>query len=137
MIYGFINSNDRNKITMGLGGGSSLDNPPKISTVSPMEDHEPAAAPGSRSPLIQGAPNIRPDGKYDTPPMAYVPGGNNQPFGRILSKAMEDIAFTRGHLDSKNNAGHIQLLNHLFDDDANRFVADFFRDKYPGRKEHQ
>jgi hypothetical protein len=40
--------------------------------------------------LIEGSPDIKGNGKYNTPNMQYIPGGNNQPYGRIMSKAMED-----------------------------------------------
>ena len=78
MIDGIINSNDRNKTTMLWEGVSPLDNHSKMQA-SPMNVHELAAVPGSSPALIIGSPDIKPNGKYDTPPMVYIPGGNNQP----------------------------------------------------------
>jgi len=45
---------------------------------------------GNTPALIEGSPGIKPNGRYDTPNMQYTPGGNNQPYGRIMSKALED-----------------------------------------------
>jgi hypothetical protein len=82
---------------------SPLDDHSKMQA-SPMNVDELAATPGSTSALIRGAPDIKPDGKYDTPPMVYTPGGNNQPYGRILAKALEDHAIRKNHTDMYGNA---------------------------------
>jgi hypothetical protein len=37
------------------------------------------------------------------------------------------------HTDSKGNASSIQWHSYIFDDDANKFFEDFFRDKHPNR----
>jgi len=143
MIDGIINSNDINKITMDWEGVSPLDNHSKMQAspldnhskmqASPMNVNELAATPGSSPALILGAPDIKPDGKYDTPPMVYTPGGNNQPYGRILAKALEDHAIRKNHTDSNGNASTLQWQTYIFDDDANKFLEDFFKDKYPNR----
>lgn len=69
--------------------------------------------PGDTPALIQGAPWIKPNGRYDTPPMVYLQGGNNQPYGMLLSKALEYSAFWTHHTDSKGNAStrHYVLVN--------------------------
>jgi len=64
---------------------------------------------GGTPALIEGSPDIKPNGKYNTPPnMRYIPGGNNQPAGRILSKALEDYAIRNHHIDNNGNAATIQ-----------------------------
>lgn len=116
----------------------------KMNTPNPQNDgnsnggqgpnnNGPAGVPGNTSALIQGAPDIKPNGKYDTPPMVYVPGGNNQPYGRILSKALENEAIRTHHTDTKGNASTMAYNPTKLEDDAKRFISDFFADKFPNR----
>nr|YP_010365187.1 hypothetical protein M1I11_mgp068 [Exserohilum turcicum]UOU81413.1 hypothetical protein [Exserohilum turcicum] len=136
MIDGIINSNDRNKTTMLWEGVSPLDNHSKMQA-SPMNVRELAAVPGSSPALIIGSPDIKPNGKYDTPPMVYIPGGKNQPYGWLLSKALEDHALREHHTDSKGNSATLQWQTHIFDEDANKFLEDFFRHKHHNRTRNQ
>lgn len=136
IIEGFISSNNRNKITMYWEGFSPLDNPSNIHA-SPMNNNGQVGVQGNTPALIKGSPDIKPNGRYDTPPMVYVPGGNNQPYGRILSKALEDCAIRSHHIDNKGNASTMQLLNGTFEADADRFISDFFSDRYPNRVQNQ
>jgi hypothetical protein len=94
-----------------------------------------AGVQGSTPALIQEAPDIKPNGKYDTPLMVYVPGGANQPNGRVIYKALEDHAIRTHHTDSKGRAATRQFDDRVFEHDANRFISDFFRHKHPNRSE--
>ena len=62
-----------------------------------------------------------------------LPGGNNQPYGRIMSKALEDWAIRTHHIDNKGNAATVQWNSNVFENDAARFYNDFMRDKFPNR----
>ena len=88
--------------------------------------------PGNTPAIVEGAPDIKPNGKYDTPFMIYIPGGNNQPEARILAKALEDDV-----IRSKGRPVTVALSTYIFEDDANIFIRDFFDHKYPNRAEHQ
>lgn len=65
--------------------------------------------------------------------MQYITGGNNQPEGRILSKAMEDHATIHYHIGNNGNAATIQWNISVFENFTNRFYIDFMRDRYPNR----
>jgi len=69
--------------------------------------------------------------------MLYIPGGNNRDNGRLLSKALEDYLVINHYLGRNGNAASIQLDSSVFEHDANRFISDFMRDKFPARKQFQ
>ena len=40
--------------------------------------------------LVEGAPDIKPNGRYDTGAMLYNPAGGNQPHGSTIAACLED-----------------------------------------------
>jgi len=146
MIDSIINSNDRSKIPVNWEGFSYLEDPKKGNALS-MDNQQGGGAQGNQGgaqgnqggntpALIQGSPDIKPNGKYNTPNMQYTPGGNNQPYGRIMSKALEDHAIRNHHIDNKGNAATVQWNSNVFENDAARFYNDFMRDKFPNRTQN-
>jgi len=91
---------------------------------------------GNTSALIHGSPDIKPNGKYNTPPMVYVPGGPNGLNGKLLAKALEDYAIRENHTGVNDKAGTIQLNPRLFENDANQFIDSFFNHHYPNRTDY-
>lgn len=139
MIDGIIHSNDRNKITM-TWEGSLFPNHPSNTFLSAMTPEELAAIPGSSPSLLDGGPRIRPDDTYDIPPTTYIPGDNNkknQPFGFLMSKALEDIAVRHDRVNVDGSAGTIQWLDKYFDRDGRKFFEDFMKHKHPNKTFNQ
>ena len=84
--------------------------------------------------LIEGYPGLKSTGIYNTPPiMPYNPNGNNQPSGRIISKAMEDHC-VRFNPISVHGQETTNWVPSLFEADAVRFFQDFMQHKHPNIK---
>lgn len=118
-----------NPTDQGIQQGAANPTGQQQGAVDPTGQQQGAVNPNDPQVFLQ----ILPDGTYNTPPMLYERDSTNQPYGRILSLVMRDLAIRSGHFDARTESGTVTWDPSAFNDDARNFFLDFMEHRHPNR----